>query len=721
LETNRIPTATRWYSENVANGTERFLVSAQFNLQKVGLHQLVPEGSSFQVVTHDLVTADRIDFHPVEILQEPDGNLLLFDTGGWYDLCCPSSGSDQSIAHGGVYRLKPKALSTASSEDAPIKSDPAELEQEVSWLRKQYLWAIARDITEDAAQPDKMHRILAMLEDPDATIQQTAARIVGLHRWRNATRQLESLLNSKSAPTVRTAIESLGVVGDRTSVGPIVKAASRFSEDRMVQHSAIYAILEIGAESELVEMASHSESDVERYLAIYALDQLQQTPDKLFPSLVINLRSNNSDLRQLSLQCLAKQPNGISLCIPFLETAWERREDELLSAALLVVRQGLTSKQIQTQVATWLRKAWTHSPVQQEWLVACLKQAEGQTVPQTWCPPLIDWVRNGSDESLLALAGAIRSADFPPDFRAELASVIRERSELTKSNPELALTLLAASPAQSAPISEKSASLIKEHLSAPESRLATIAEAALARSMLTREGAVAFSPILDELPSVYLQTTLDALLRSGDSELDSFLLTKLASLPAVKSLDGDRVVAGLGNRSDTIKKKWREVFSEATKPPTDVAKSLDQWLEKLPAGDPARGYQVFRSAKAACATCHQVGYIGGNLGPELSKIGKSRTRRDLVESIVFPSQRIAQGFQPVRIRTVDGEVFNGLLSKQTDKYIELLCGADKLCRIDKASIEQQMESKVSVMPMGLDQQISLDEFADLIAYLESRQ
>jgi hypothetical protein len=51
----------------------------------------------------------------------------------------------------------------------------------------------------------------------------------------------------------------------------------------------------------------------------------------------------------------------------------------------------------------------------------------------------------------------------------------------------------------------------------------------------------------------------------------------------------------------------------------------------------------------------------------------------------------------------------------------LLCGADKLCRIDKASIEQQMESKVSVMPMGLDQQISLEEFADLIAYLESRQ
>ena len=78
-----------------------------------------------------------------------------------------------------------------------------------------------------------------------------------------------------------------------------------------------------------------------------------------------------------------------------------------------------------------------------------------------------------------------------------------------------------------------------------------------------------------------------------------------------------------------------------------------------------------------------------DLGPELSSIGRTRSRRDLIEAIVFPSVRIAQGYYPVRIRTIHDEVFNGLLSKQTESYIELLCGADKICRVEKSEIAEQ--------------------------------
>ncbi len=87
----------------------RFLVSAQFNFQKIALHRLIPDGSSFRTESMDLLNADRIDFHPVDTLQEPDGSLLVLDTGGWYDLCCPSSGTEQAVARGGIYRLKPIA------------------------------------------------------------------------------------------------------------------------------------------------------------------------------------------------------------------------------------------------------------------------------------------------------------------------------------------------------------------------------------------------------------------------------------------------------------------------------------------------------------------------------------------------------------------------------------------------------------------------------------
>ena len=98
-----------------------------------------------------------------------------------------------------------------------------------------------------------------------------------------------------------------------------------------------------------------------------------------------------------------------------------------------------------------------------------------------------------------------------------------------------------------------------------------------------------------------------------------------------------------------------------------------------------------------------------------------RVLNDEIEAIVYPSLRIAQGYSPTRIRTADNEVYNGLLSRQTDSYEELLCGVDKICRIEKSEIEEQSESKVSVMPSGLDQQVTLEDFADLLAFLESKR
>ena len=127
LQSDAIAKSTSWYKTSSTTGSQnRFLVSSQFNLHRIGLHRLVPNGSSFETVTHDLLSADRVDFHPVDILEESDGSLLVFDTGGWYDLCCPSSGTDQKVAMGGIYRLRaasahfPARVSTGRTEQLSI-------------------------------------------------------------------------------------------------------------------------------------------------------------------------------------------------------------------------------------------------------------------------------------------------------------------------------------------------------------------------------------------------------------------------------------------------------------------------------------------------------------------------------------------------------------------------------------------------------------------------
>jgi hypothetical protein len=84
------------------------LLCAQFNLHQISLHPLTKklDQAQYHADSYPLVSSDRIDFHPVDVLTDADGSILIVDTGGWYDLCCPSSGTDQRIASGGIYRLK---------------------------------------------------------------------------------------------------------------------------------------------------------------------------------------------------------------------------------------------------------------------------------------------------------------------------------------------------------------------------------------------------------------------------------------------------------------------------------------------------------------------------------------------------------------------------------------------------------------------------------------
>jgi len=727
LTSDAITKSTKWFSANRPTGQpNRFLVSSQFNLHKIGLHRLIPKGSSFETESHDLLSADRVDFHPVDILEEPDGSLLVFDTGGWYDLCCPSSGSDQKVAMGGVYRLKSASLGKAKPKP-PLPS----LEQAIrvvrdramdAGLRKDAMWQIATAITASPDNREMASQIIALLADPDPSIQQTAANIVGLNRWEYAAHGLTGVLKSDHPATVRSAIESLGAVGDFQCVAPILSAMVRFPKDRLITHSGIYTLMEIGDTETLIAVAMKSTDDTERYATVYALNQLGRIPDALLPSLVPSLIGTNDDLRTLAIECLTKTTQGTSLCLPFLDSAWEKEDADQLAAGAKIVQIGRSNVALIRRVGEWMQIAASLSEARQDWLLVCLQQASGDRIPDEWSAPLASWIKVTSNSTLMRIANSLRKAKFSDEDRIKIASALRARAERNLLDaPEVAIAALASSTNLSEPLSNSCATLVVKQLTAPESKLANLADAALSRSLLNVESAHSLLSVLEQVPSLYLQTTIDALLRCSNAEIDQALVEKLPFVSALKTLAVEKVIASVNGRPDEVKKKWAAMIQAAIRPPENIAEELDSWVKRLPHGDAKKGYQVFSNAKAACSSCHQIGYVGGRLGPELSSIGKTRSRRDLVEAIVYPSLRMAQGFYPLRIRTVDDEVFNGLLSKQTDSYIELLCGADKICRIEKSEIEEQSESKLSVMPSGLDQQITLDDFADLLAFLESKR
>jgi putative heme-binding domain-containing protein len=123
--------------------------------------------------------------------------------------------------------------------------------------------------------------------------------------------------------------------------------------------------------------------------------------------------------------------------------------------------------------------------------------------------------------------------------------------------------------------------------------------------------------------------------------------------------------------------------------------------------------------KAACSTCHQVGYLGGNVGPDLTRIGGIRNERDLLESIVFPSSSFVRSYESVLVATQDGRVHNGILKRDASDEVVLATTATETVRIARDDIDELRPGTVSVMPSGLDQQLTPQELADLIAFLKA--
>src|SRR5690606_35994289 len=145
----------------------------------------------------------------------------------------------------------------------------------------------------------------------------------------------------------------------------------------------------------------------------------------------------------------------------------------------------------------------------------------------------------------------------------------------------------------------------------------------------------------------------------------------------------------------------------------------DELLASLGEGDVRRGQAIFNGEKASCSTCHAIGYLGGKLGPDLTRIGQIRSRRDLLEAIVYPSASFVRSYEPVIVTTASGEIYSGVLQGDSDDEIVLGTGANQEVRVPRSEVVEMRPGTVSVMPAGLDEQLTKQELADLLAFLEA--
>jgi putative heme-binding domain-containing protein len=137
-------------------------------------------------------------------------------------------------------------------------------------------------------------------------------------------------------------------------------------------------------------------------------------------------------------------------------------------------------------------------------------------------------------------------------------------------------------------------------------------------------------------------------------------------------------------------------------------------------GKAEHGRALFLDLKGlACVKCHSVGGQGGTVGPELSSVGAKYPKDEIISSVLYPSARIFSGYEPVVVALNDGRVVTGIVKSETPEALELEDAEAKHVRIPKADIEERKKSEVSLMPNGLAEGLSPQDFADLVAYLET--
>src|SRR5690606_10039921 len=106
-------------------------------------------------------------------------------------------------------------------------------------------------------------------------------------------------------------------------------------------------------------------------------------------------------------------------------------------------------------------------------------------------------------------------------------------------------------------------------------------------------------------------------------------------------------------------------------------------------------------------------------GPELSNIGKKYERAALLETILLPSKAISHEYRPYLLETTGGQVYAGFLIEKTDQHIVLRDVNRQQVRVPAAEVEALIEQQKSLMPELVLSEITAQDAADLLAFLES--
>ncbi|MDB6028529.1 MAG: hypothetical protein JWM68_4752 [Verrucomicrobiales bacterium] len=611
------------------------------------------------------------------------------------------SHADMRVRQDAQFALAKKKEASVEALAEVARQSPAQL------ARIHAVWALGQIGTSSALIP-----VVPLLTDADVEVRAQAAKVLGDRHFAGAYDGLIKALSDSNARVQFFAAIGLSKLSRKEAFPSIVNLLRvQGDKDPYLRHAAVMALTALSDRDTLAAAAKDASASV-RMGALLAMRRLKSPDIKDFlseqdPRLVLEATRAIYDApipeAMPSLAALITRPNlGTPVARRVLNAHFHLGSESNAAALAQFATNTAMAEPFRIE-ALELLGIWS-TPPQRDRIVGLSRPIAprgNEAAAKALGSVFDELLRTGTDGiRIAAIHGASQmnadffsiatQTNFNPRVRVEALQALHDRKD---AGLKKALQLAQKDPSAVFRI----AALRLQSQSQPEAAVKELRNILLEGSISDKQSA------LEMLATVPGKSANGIISRWMDQVLKG-------TVP--KELQLDVLDAAAKRTGRPFRDKLKE-YETSLATSDDLAK----YRPALFGGNAVEGRKIFFERKeAACFQCHKIHGNGGDVGPELSGVGKRQTREYILESIVYPNKHIADGFDNVTVLLKNGTTYAGQVKGTNENEITINSGEDGLVKISRKDIKQQQRG-LSPMPNELATILSKQDLRNLVEFL----